>query len=472
MPLSDHPITFDKTQSTQATSENAAGLLGTGEDFQPGNVPQFKRTFSEFLWVACPKIAAGGAQLLSNLLLVRSLGPERSGVVFVCITSIILGDAVLGSALDVAVLKLATSGDGGLPPEPLRVQKAALVGKTLGCAALAFPIVAFSHPLSDMLFHQDSDPRLLLLSLVSLFGLLILRSVQTYFQVAGRFSLYGAADVLHSLARYGGIGVLLWLGLANPLNILAVYALGPIAVGIALLLTAARRIVITPFSWHALGELRSTAKWYLGTAAAASTNTRIDILLLSALAGTVQAGFFSAAQVFVMPIQLIGMYLAIVFAPRILPLWEQGRLSPIYHKFQAWNILASLLIFGLAVMFAGKGAAMLLPSSYRGSATLMLWLLPSALTALINFPWTVSFLMFTHPRFLLVLEVSALPVLVVLYRLFVTSHGAFGAAAVTSGFALVKTAIYQIVASRTIRRRSSRDHQPVLIPQRVSAGAS
>jgi len=173
-----------------------------------------------------------------------------------------------------------------------------------------------------------------------------------------------------------------------------------------------------------------------------------------------------------MPLQLIGMYMAIVFAPRILPLWEQGRLSPVYHKFQAWNILASLLIFGLAILFAGKGAAMLLPSSYRGSATLMLWLLPSALTALINFPWTVSFLMFTHPRFLLVLEVSALPVLVVLYRLFVTSHGAFGAAAVTSGFALVKTAIYQIVASRTIRRRSSRDHQPVLIPQQASAGAS
>jgi O-antigen/teichoic acid export membrane protein len=472
MPLSGHPITVDKTLSTQGASQNGGVLLATGEGVPAATAPQFKRTFSEFLWVACPKIAAGGTQLLANLLLVRSLGPERSGVVFVCITSIILGDAVLGSALDVAVLKLATSVGAGGPLKALLVQKAALVGKTVGCFALAIPVIAFAHPLSVMLFHQDSDPRLLLLSLSSLFGLLILRSVQTYFQVSGRFSLYGEADILHSIARYGGIGILLWLGLAKPLNILGVYALSPILVGIGLLLTAARSMLTTPFSWHVLRGLGSTAKWYLGTAAAASTNTRIDILILSALAGTMQAGFFSAAQVFVMPMQLIGMYLAIVFAPRILPLWEQGHLSPIYHKFQAWTVLGSLLIFVLALLFAGKGAAMLLPPSYRGSSTLMLWLLPSALTALINFPWTVSFLMFTHPRFLLVLEVSALPVLLLFYRMFVTSHGALGAAAVTSGFALVKTAIYQIVASRTIRRRSSRDQQPVFEPQGVSAGVS
>jgi O-antigen/teichoic acid export membrane protein len=353
----------------------------------------------------------------------------------------------------------------------LAIQKAALIGKTLGCVVLAAPIVIFARPLAALLFHKDSDIRLLMLSLVALFALLIVRSVQTCFQVSGRFWLYGATDMLHSLAKYGGVALLLSLGRATPLAILAVYAFAPLAVGLALLSISARAILTTAFSWNALQELWCSVKWYLGSAAAASTNTRMDILLLSALAGTAQAGLFSAAQVLIMPVQLIGMYLGVVFAPRIMPLWEQGRLSPIYRQFQAWTIGASLVLFGLTALFAGKASALLLPSSYKGSSGLLLLLLPSALTALINFPWTVSLLMFAHPRFLMVLELAALPVLALLYRIFAPSHGAFGAAAVTSGYALVKTVIYQIVARRTIKLGLGPKAETVLHPQTVAASA-
>jgi O-antigen/teichoic acid export membrane protein len=235
-------------------------------------------------------------------------------------------------------------------------------------------------------------------------------------------------------------------------------------------LTFARQIVSTAFTLRALSELWSAVKWYLGSAAAASTNTRMDILILSAVAGTAQAGFFSAAQVLIMPVQLIGMYLGVVFAARIMPLYEQGLLSPIYRKFQAWTIVSALATYGLAVLMAGKASALLLPSSYAGSPKLLLLLLPAALTALINFPLTVSILMFTHPRALMVLELAALPVLVVLYRVFAASHGAFGAAAVTSGFAIVKTVIYQALANRTIRLGPVRNQETVVLSQSVAAG--
>jgi O-antigen/teichoic acid export membrane protein len=146
------------------------------------------------------------------------------------------------------------------------------------------------------------------------------------------------------------------------------------------------------------------------------------------------------------------MYLGVVFAPRIMPLWEQARLSSIYNRFQTAALAASLVLFALAVLLADKIWAILLPSSYDGSATLALLLLPSALAALVNFPWTLSFLMFTHPRFLLMLEVCALPVLIILYRALIKSQGAIGAAAITGGVAVIKTVVYQALARHTLKR--------------------
>jgi O-antigen/teichoic acid export membrane protein len=379
---------------------------------------------------------------------------------------------MLGSSLDIAVLKLATSRSGRDPAASLRIQKAALMGKLLGCIALATPILVFSHAISKQLFHQFSDVRLLILSLISLFGLLILRSVQTYFQVFRRFRLYGAADLLHSLAKYGGVGVFLALGVKAPLEFLLVYAGGPLCVGAVMLLTIARPIMTAPFSWSTLTELWRSFKWYLASGAAGSINTRMDVLLLSAAAATAQAGLFSAAQVVCMPFQLVGMYLAVVFTPRIMQLWEQGRLPDIYHRFQAWTIAGAVVIEGLAILLAGKLSALLLPPSYRGTTVIILLLLPSALTALINFPWTIPLLMFAHPRFLVAFEVAALPVLVVLYWLIASWHGAIGAAAVTSGFAVVKTIIYQVLASRTAQSKPESIRDLELVPDGIAASAA
>jgi len=412
-----------------------------------------KKAIGEFVCVAGPKIAAGGGQLLANLLLIRRLGPAHAGVLFVCITAIILSDAVLGSSLDIAVLKLATSGEGRKASTSLRIQKAALVGKVLSCFLLAIPVLIFSHAISERLFQQFSDPRYLVLALSGLLGLLMVRSAQTYFQIAGRFRLYGITDLLHSLAKYGGIGILLAFGAKIPVEYLTVYACGPLLVGIVLLLTLIRPVVMARFSWVTLTELWWSFRWYLGSAAAASINTRMDVLLLAAAAGATQAGLFSAAQVICMPIQLIGMYLAVVFAPRIMPLWEQGRLAPIYHRFQFCTIAGAIVIQGLAILLVGKLSVLILPPAYRGATAIILFLLPSALTALINFPWTVSLLMFAHPRFLLVFELTALPVLALLYRAVCSRQGALGAATVTSGFAIVKTVIYQLLASRTARSK-------------------
>jgi hypothetical protein len=82
--------------------------------------------------------------------------------------------------------------------------------------------------------------------------------------------------------------------------------------------------------------------------------------------------------------------------------------------------------------------------------------------------------MFTHPRLLLVMEVCAFPVLLLLYRWLIGTHGATGAAVVTSGHALVKTAVYQILAARSVRRgadRGEREQISIVLPQSIQRAA-
>ncbi len=411
--------------------------------------------------VAFPKVLSAALQLGINLLLVRQLGPELSGIVFVCITGILLGDAVLGSALDVAVVRLATGQNARNHWEALDVQRAAVFLKLASAVALGIPILIFARPLSRLLFHTEGNWYLLLLSGAALFGLLLLRSVQTRFQVARSFVLYGLTDFLHSCIKFGGIGLMLLLHRVSPVSVLALYVAGPLSVSLLMLSTASRDILTTQLSKPALLRLLHLFKWYSGGAVAGSVTSRMDIFLVSSFAGSRQAGIFSAAQMFTLPFQLIGMYLGIVFAPRIMPLWEEGRLRPIYQRFQGIVIAVCVLCYGVALAGLPSVANWLLPSSFQGTASFALFLLPASLAALVNFPWTVSFLMFTHPRFLMLFDACAFVVLALLYWQCILRYGAAGAAVVTSAFAILKTAVLQFLALRTLKSHTMPDHDHI-----------
>src|SRR4051794_24670858 len=116
------------------SSHPAGNLLGvSGSDTATAESPPVSQSAAEFALVAVPKALGAGIQLFVNILLLRVLGPEISGVLFVCISSVLLGDAVLGSALDLAVLRLATGRNSGRGQTALAVQKAAVLLKLAGC---------------------------------------------------------------------------------------------------------------------------------------------------------------------------------------------------------------------------------------------------------------------------------------------------------------------------------------------------
>jgi O-antigen/teichoic acid export membrane protein len=403
-----------------------------------------------FAYVAIPKGLGGVGQLAINLLILRSLGPESAGMLFVCLTLMILIDAVLGAAVDTAVIRITTSRGETGTPDSEEVQKSALVGKLVAtCLGLA-PVIAWREPLSQILFQTKIQGDLLMMTVVGLGGLQLFRSIQTYYQLNGQFARYGIVDASHSLIRFGGVGVLIWANSATPFRILACYAAGSLVVGGLFLHESAVPLLRARFSFHRLRELFTYVKWYLCAAAVGSLTSRMDMLLLSAQQGSRAAGIFSAAQAMVIVFQVLGAYMGIVFAPKVMPLLNKGRLAGIYWRFQAVVVVLCVVIF-VSFPHALDHLGWLLPPSYYEARPVVVTLLPSALMSMANFPWTITLLLFFHPRLMFFLELLALPILFFLYRSEIAAHGAWGAAWVTSGYALAKTAVLQLLAWRTMR---------------------
>lgn len=419
-----------------------------------------QKSAQEFLWVALPKSSGAALQLAFNLILLRYFGPDQFGAFAVCLSVIILSDAVLGAAFDTAILRQAPlyHEEDGL--RSLQIQQAGLLLKP-ACGLIAVvPLLLFSDGLSALLFQGHGSSKLLYLSASAVLGLLVLRSVQVHFQVSHDFRRYGATDILYNTVRYGGTALLLVFNGATPGRVLALYAATPL-IALTLLATTARPLLRVPVSKQAIGEVLGLVKAYLPTAAVGSITSRMDLFFVTSLASVAQAGIFAAAQTMILAPQLIGMYLGVVFSPRIMPLWKAGKLEPVYKRFQTIAILGCCAAYIIALATMSRFVSAFLPASFWGATTVALVLLPAGLAAFVNFPWTVSFLLFLRPRFLLKFDLIALPVLVVLYLVAVRTYGVAGAAGVTTAYALIKTAALQKVANSIL-------HQP---PESPAANA-
>jgi O-antigen/teichoic acid export membrane protein len=389
--------------------------------------------------------------LSATLLLARALDPSGFGPVAVCLTAILLIDGVVGASIDTIVVKLATSGDGPSSPDGLAFQKAALTGKLLVTLFVGLPLTLLAGPISSYLFGTAGEPGLILWTVLAAGAVMTLRSAQTYLQVTGRLLHYGIADVAWTALRCGAVLGLVLLGRISPTWALACSVVPSAAVAAAIIVTTARPMAAAVLSTLALTRVFKQARWLVAAAAVGTLTSRIDVFFVSAVGGASQAGVYSAAQVLVTPVAMLGMSLGVAFAPRIMPLWRSGDLAGIYRRFQKWTFAACVGIYAAAALVIGPVTRLLLPASFIGATEVALLLLPAALASLLIFPWTVSLLLFSAPRLLFAWDLVALPLLCVAYRQAIRWGGATGAAGVTAGYALLKAAALQMMAQRELR---------------------
>src|SRR5256885_4010418 len=150
--------------------------------------PSVIRQILTFLSVVGPKGINGAATLAINILLLRVLGEEELAKVSLCIAGILLADSIVGSAVDMGTMRLASATSS---TESHAVQKHAIYLKLIACGiAFAF-VYLFGFQIWFALTRGTSGGPLLLLSCTAGTGLLLLRSAQIHAQIEGRFVTYG-----------------------------------------------------------------------------------------------------------------------------------------------------------------------------------------------------------------------------------------------------------------------------------------
>jgi O-antigen/teichoic acid export membrane protein len=435
-----------------SATRNLGGKPRVREDSLIGKLFRSQSELKDVSCVAIPKILGGVSQLALSLVLVRFLNPSEFGMFSVCLTSVLLLDAVFGSAIDMAIFRLAPLYQESTPVRARQIEKAGLFLKPLASLVLLVPLVLLLPRVSQVLFQDPAHGMLLLAAYGALVGLLIFRSMQVHFQIQRRYVAYGVSDLIHTAARFGTIGLLLVLGHVTPERILGVYCAAAITVTAVGLVWWARPVWAAPSSLNAARELIGILRWYLPTVVVGSIAGRMDVFFVSSWGGVAEAGIYGVALNFALVPQLLGTYAAAVFSPRILPMWREGKLSEKYLKYQSLLAGIAVVLFLLALLCIGPLGSILLPEAYRRSRTVIVFLLPMGLAALINFPMTIPLLLYTYPKVLLLADLLAIPIAAAAYILAIPGNGATIAAMITSGFALLRLAFYQGLAYRLLRR--------------------
>jgi O-antigen/teichoic acid export membrane protein len=435
-----------------SVTRNLGGKPRVREGSLIGKLFRSQSDLKDVLCVAIPKILGGVSQLALSLVLVRFLNPSEFGMFSVCLTSVLLLDAVFGSAIDMAIFRLAPLYQESMPVRARQIEKAGLFLKPLASLVLLVPLVLLLPRVSQVLFQDPTHGMLLLAAYGALVGLLIFRSMQVHFQIQRRYVAYGVSDLIHTAARFGTIGLLVALGRVTPERILGIYCVAAVTVTTVGLAWWARPVWAAPSSLEAARELTGILRWYLPTVVVGSIAGRMDVFFVSTWGGVAEAGIYGVALMFALVPQLLGTYAAAVSSPRLLPMWREGKLIAKYLRYQSVLAGIALVLFLLALLCIGPLGSILLPEAYRRSRTVILFLLPMGLAALINFPMTIPLLLYTYPKVLLLADLVAIPIAAAAYILAIPGNGATIAAMITSGFALLRLAFYQGLAYRLLRR--------------------
>jgi O-antigen/teichoic acid export membrane protein len=414
-------------------------------------LPPVKRNLVELLCVAVPKVAGGICNLGLNVVLLRYFGAEQFGLYAVCLTAALLADAILGSAVDLGVIRLATEALTQCPTRALSIQKAGLAVKVASGVIVSGVLLLGTGLIERRVLHHPGARQLIVLSCLAAVGLMLLRTAQTNLQIERRFLGYGALELAQLTLRYGGIGLLLVYGAVQPNAVLFFYGAGPIAAFLVWAIVAGKKFYGAPANGKLFAELGGTVKWFALTFGLGALVSRLDIFLVSSWSSIGEAGIYGVAQTFALVPQLLGAYLAVVFSPRLIPYIQGGQFARFFRQFQTVIFAVCGLVMAVSIPTLSVLGKWILPHRFLTAQTVILVLLPGALAGLATFPVTITFLMFVRPRFLFAMDCLSLPILVLLYAYAVPHYGALGAAWVTTGSCLTRASIGQIAAWRWLR---------------------
>ncbi|WP_457424708.1 lipopolysaccharide biosynthesis protein [Roseateles sp. P5_E7] len=403
-----------------------------------------KRSLYQAVCVSLPKGLGGLLTIVLNGVLLTRMTAAEFGVYALCLLICTLADGVIGSAVDMSAVKLASVHRLQDSRRSAAIEQWAALIKIGFGLLLLLALSPWLAPLSTALFHRE-DPLLLALALIVAVGVLAMRSVALNMQLAQRFEAYAGLELWAQTLRVVGILAVLqwWQPSALALTLASV-------AGTTLAVLGGLRIArlgwpAAPLRWADGRELLVSLRWMLATFALSAIYVRLDLLALTRWSGIEQVGLFAAAQVFAFVPELFGMWVAVVFSGRVLPSHADGSLRPLMRRVQG-SIASLAVVAALLTWLLLQWLPAWMPAAFVRSTDILWPLLLGALAGMVALPVTVPFVMFSRPGFILSYDLVSLPLLVLAYYWAIQHFGAVGAAWVSAVSRIIKSTALQACA--------------------------
>jgi O-antigen/teichoic acid export membrane protein len=408
---------------------------------------------ADALWVGGAKIAGAAALVGSNFWVARHLPPGAYGVFAFASTCVLIVDGIVGSALDAVVLRYASVEAPTGPRRLIAVERAALVMKVAGAFVVLMAVTGFRRPLASWFLHGSEHAPVLVAAVAAGAGVVLLRSLQVHFQIAGRFARYGCVEVWHTGLRVVLILAALAGGVRSPAALIVAYAIAPLLI---VLLSSHVLFWPTAFAlWWQPEEWRRVAAFAvvaLATCGVGVLVARLDLLVLGAAGEPAELGLFGIASTVAMIPMLGGAYLAPALSPRIVPSCRDGHFAALFATTQKMLLAAAVTMFVVIALTVPMLVNAVLPASYAAAIPVVRVLLVSGLAGFVTFPLTLHFLLFFSPRTYVAMDLASFPLLLPVYVYAAREYGALGVAWVSAAANATKAAIAQVRANHLLHR--------------------
>jgi O-antigen/teichoic acid export membrane protein len=413
------------------------------------------------LFIANAASAAMGFAVLG--VLTRALDPASFGALSTLVTVMDMGVMLVDILMVTGMVQVAARC---METDPRRADMALKIGLLVRLpllAVIALGGAALASPLSDLLFGTRRWSAEIALACAAVPLLSLAGYCAAVLQAREAFSRLALVTLFKNGARLGLIGGAALLGALNPalaLNLMLA------AAGICLLLvlpfTPLASLRVRGFDRDVFREIMGVNGW-MTVAAVGFLGARIDVLMLSAMTGTVEAGHYAAASQLSLAIMMLSTAIGTTLFP------GAAKISTVEAMRAHMRRAGRFLPLGLAAMIAfplaaGPFVPLLLGSGYGGVEVPFQFLAASAVLTLVTNP----LLLIVFPARMLHIYAGTILIQLVIRLcanwVVIPLYGASGAAAVDLGAKAVTIALLVGLILVRLARRDTLGPAPAPAP--------
>lgn len=309
----------------------------------------FSRVTKDASIVFVGNAVSSALAIVFTIVAARLLGPENWGIVaaVASFTTIIfaVGELGLGAALFRFVSVKWSSGKLG---EARTVLSALFTVRVIIGIFLVLALFIFARTLS-FLFFDSEETLLVIFAALSLFGFLLMDFQVVTSEVKQNWRQAALFITLTNILRVVFLTVVFLAGIINIMSVLFVFAAAPLLAWFISLFWQRVSIGFVSGWKKMIYEIAIFSSWMSVNRIVSSVNSRVDVLLLLQLAGTYQAGIYSAASSVALGVPLIIGSFATVLAPSYASLGEKALVSYFKRAMGISVIISIGLILGIFI---------------------------------------------------------------------------------------------------------------------------